>query len=131
MTTTHADTVTIPAELARLAREASEAPQLDGKSCHLKVATLFDPITGPGTLAKERPLRRVAAQRYCAECPVRLECGTWADQRRIPGVAGGSLRYIDPILGYVSEALIKSATPSRFDIRVVRARRAAQRYGEE
>lgn len=121
----------LPPELVALARDVRDAAWQDNAACKPENAVELDPITGPGALAKERPLRRVAANRYCSRCPVVRECGTYADALLVPGVAGGSLRYIDPSLGYVTEELIKDAAPSRFDIRRVRARRIAQRYGEE
>lgn len=125
MTTTHTDTVTIPAVLARLAREASETPQLDGKSCHLKVSTLFDPVTSPVAVERELPARKDTARRFCARCPQRFACGVTADRLRIEGIAGGSLRFVHPSLGYVAIPLIESATPSRFELPVIEARRLA------
>lgn len=111
--------------LTRLFQAIGEIPDMPGAACTAKVATKFDPIMSPAAVERELPARKDTARRFCARCPQRFACGVTADQLRIEGIAGGSLRFVHPSLGYVAIPLIESATPSRFELPVIETRQLA------
>jgi hypothetical protein len=110
-------------DLLDLNDELRQRNWLDDAACTLDDHRLLDPIVGAKPTPLELQDRQRGAQVLCADCPVRVQCATWADAHIQPGVWGGALRYRAGNSRYVSLPLTPQAVPSKYDLPLRDARR--------